>query len=127
MNIYVFGNKDVWFDKVAFEVAEELKEFFPNLRFVSIKPNEDLPFDNKKDVIILDAIEGLKEVKVFNENSIERLTIRGRSTVHDFDLAFQLKYLKKLGKIDKVKIIGLPMNKKEINVEDLVKVFKEIK
>jgi len=41
-----------------------------------------------------------------------------RYSAHDFDLGFQLKYLKKLGKINAFIIIGLPMNKK-FRIENL--------
>ena len=39
---------------------------------------------------------------------LNRLLIPPRGSVHDFDLGFQLKYLRKLGKLGEVRIIGLP-------------------
>jgi hypothetical protein len=41
-------------------------------------------------------------------DEIDRLTLSPRGSVHDFDLAFQLRYLKKLGKLGKVTLIGIP-------------------
>jgi hypothetical protein len=91
MTVYVFGNEDV---------AED----FIKIKFV--KPNEDVEFDSENPVI-LDTVAGLKKIKIFeNIGAIQKMK---SSTVHDFDLGFQLKYLKKLGKIKGATIIGVPM------------------
>ena len=90
MTIYVFGNIDIPEDSIEIKI---------------IKPNEDVLFDSDNPIII-DTVSGLKKVTLFNKiDDIESLK---SSTVHDFDLGFQLKYLKKLGKIKKVTIIGIP-------------------
>ena len=39
---------------------------------------------------------------------IDELISSPRGSVHDFDLAFQLRYLKKLNKLGEVTIIGIP-------------------
>lgn len=91
MTVYVFGNPDVINDTI-------------DIKFV--KPNDDVEFDCKNPVI-LDTVAGLKKVTVFNNiNAIEKFK---SLTVHDFDLGFQLKYLKKIGKIKGATIIGVPM------------------
>jgi Ni,Fe-hydrogenase maturation factor len=113
MKVYVFGNEDVKEDNVAFEVAEKLKKEFSKIEFVKIKPNEDLPFTNEKFVIILDAILGIEEVVEILD--LNNLVISESTTVHDFDLGFQLKYLKKIGRLGKVVIIGLPMTEANID------------
>jgi hypothetical protein len=91
MTIYVFGNEDVKDDSII-------------IRYV--RPNEDVKFDSKKPVI-LDTIDGLKEIKIFKNTN--RIINTKSTTVHDFDLGFQLKYLKKIGKINGATIIGVPM------------------
>ena len=111
MKIYVFGNQDVLEDRAAFDVVEKVKEEFENVEFVTVKPNEDLPFIGEKEVIILDAIAGINEVRLITGEDLDKIVLPPRGTVHDFDLGFQLKYLKKLGKLGEVKIIGLPMGK----------------
>lgn len=108
MKVYVFGNKDVSEDSVAFKVAETLKGKIKGIEFIPVSPNQDLPFANKKHVVLLDAVEGIKKVTVVDEQSLDRIISIRSTTVHDYDLGFQLKYLKKLGKIQKVTIIGLP-------------------
>lgn len=122
MKIYVFGNKDDKKDKIALEVFEKLEKEIkspylasarvPSLnkegekvKFVEVKPNEDLPFEG--DVVIMDVVWGLKEVSLISD--IDKFDLGPKNSVHDFDLSFQLKYLKKLGKIKSVRIIGLPL------------------
>jgi Ni,Fe-hydrogenase maturation factor len=109
MKVYVFGNLDIPEDKWAFEVAEKIAGKSKNIEFVKVKPNEDVPFIDEKFVVILDTIAGIKNVVEIHDNDLDKLVLPPRSSVHDFDLGFQLKYLKKIGKIGKVTIIGLPM------------------
>ncbi|MEK7127899.1 MAG: hypothetical protein AAB838_04235 [Patescibacteria group bacterium] len=91
MTVYVFGNNDVPRDTLEIKI---------------IKPNDDVEFDSRNPVI-LDTVEGIRKIKIFrNIDEIQKIK---SSTVHDFDLGFQLKYLKKIGKIDGATIIGVPM------------------
>jgi hypothetical protein len=41
-------------------------------------------------------------------DEIDGLILSPRRSVHDFDLAFQLRYLKKVNKLGEVAIIGIP-------------------
>jgi hypothetical protein len=90
MTIYVFGNNDLPED---------------SLKIKYLKPNEDAVFDSRHPVI-LDTVEGIKEITVFKD--LEKIIPPQTVTAHDFDLGLQLKYLKKLGKIDGATIIGVP-------------------
>ena len=125
MNIYVFGNPDVVVDNKPFDFLEKLKADFPGVNFVIVKPNEDVPFDERKDVVILDTVMGLKKVTILDESSIDKLKHDSRASVHDYDLGFQLKYLKKIGKIGKVTIIGLPMNE-SISYDSIHSICKKL-
>jgi hypothetical protein len=58
MKIYVFGNEDVSIDNKAVIAAKKLAKKFKNIDFVYIKPNQDLPFNNNEDVVILDNVVG---------------------------------------------------------------------
>jgi len=109
MKVYVFGNEDLIEDKRAFEVAEKLEGKIENVNFVKVKPNEDVPFIDEKFVVILDAVQGIEKVTEIKDDDLDRLVLPPRSSVHDFDLGFQLKYLKKIGKLGRVTIVGLPM------------------
>lgn len=108
MKVYVFGNADLPSDDRAFKVAAKLQDKIQNIDFVTIKPNEDLPFTGEKQIIILDTVLGIKKVEIINESDLDKLVTPPRTSVHDFDLGFQLKYLKKLGKLHQITIIGLP-------------------
>lgn len=110
MKIYVFGNKDHDKDKMAFVVAKKLQEKIKNIEFVEVKPNEDLSFENNEDVIIMDGVWGIKDVKLIT--NIDKFDLGPKNSVHDFDLSFQLKYLRKIGKLKNIKIIGLPLEGK---------------
>ena len=111
MKVYVFGNKDTLFDSKASEVANILKEKVKNVEFIEVGLNEDLPFSENENVVILDTVDGITGVEVFHSEDLEKFSLSPKSTVHDFDLGFQLKYLKKIGKLGEITIIGLPMGK----------------
>jgi Ni,Fe-hydrogenase maturation factor len=108
MNVYVFGNEYVAEDKRAIEVARELEGTIEGISFVFVNPNEDAPFVNERHVVILDTVQGISEVALVEGVEIATLILSPRGSVHDFDLAFQLRYLKKLGKLGDVTVIGVP-------------------
>ncbi|MBU0649884.1 hypothetical protein KJ605_02100 [Patescibacteria group bacterium] len=108
MKVYVFGNEDVKYDRRAFEVVEQLKAAWSTINFIRVKPNEDLPFTDLEDVVIMDVILGLAQTNIIQDAQLSDMMLGHRSSVHDFDVGFQLKYLKKLGKLGRVTIIGLP-------------------
>jgi Ni,Fe-hydrogenase maturation factor len=108
MKIYVFGNAYVVEDTRAVEVARELEDTVEGISFVFVNPNEDLPFVDERHVVILDTVQGIHEVTLLEGAMIDGLILSPRGSVHDFDLAFQLRYLKKLNKLGEVTIIGVP-------------------
>jgi Ni,Fe-hydrogenase maturation factor len=110
MNVYVFGNKYVEEDKRAIEVASELEDTVEDISFVLVKPNEDVPFVDEPRVVVLDTVLGIQEVVVEGEG-IEALLLSPRGSVHDFDLTFQLRYLRELGKLGEVTVIGIPQER----------------
>lgn len=110
MKVYVFGNIDVSIDNNAILAVKELENKIPDVSFVFVRPNEDAPFVDEKRVVILDTVAGIKQVELIEGDDINRLILPSRGSVHDFDLGFQLKYLKKLGKLGEVFIIGLPQD-----------------
>jgi Ni,Fe-hydrogenase maturation factor len=108
MKIYVFGNQYVAEDKRATEVARELEGTIEDVSLVFVRPNEDVPFVDEPHVVILDTVQGIQDVALIEGGRIDGLTLSPRGSVHDFDLAFQLRYLKKLNKLGEVTIIGIP-------------------
>ena len=108
MKVYIFGNEDLPEDSLAFQVARRLNPL-ENIEFIPVKPNEDLPFVGEKRVVMMDVVGGIDQVMVIDDEQLSKLVTSPRTTVHDFDLGFQLRYLKKLGKLRQVTIIGLPL------------------
>jgi Ni,Fe-hydrogenase maturation factor len=107
MNVYVFGNEYVAEDIRAIEVARELQNTVEGVSFVFVEPNEDVPFADEPRVFILDTIQGIQDVALVEGDEFDGLLLSPRGSVHDFDLAFQLRYLKKLGKLGTVTVIGI--------------------
>ena len=108
MNVYVFGNECVAEDERAIEVARELEGAIEGISFVFVNPNEDVPFVDQRLSVILDTVEGIQDVALVEGDRIDGLVLSPRGSVHDFDLAFQLRYLRKLGKLGELTIIGIP-------------------
>jgi Ni,Fe-hydrogenase maturation factor len=108
MNVYVFGNEYVAEDIRAIEVARELQNTVEGVSFVFVGPNEEVPFADEPRVVILDTIQGIQDVALVEGDEFDGLLLSPRGSVHDFDLVFQLRYLKKLGKLGTVTVIGIP-------------------
>ncbi|MFH0712078.1 MAG: hypothetical protein V1889_03130 [archaeon] len=107
MKILVFGNPLLKQDSLPLKILPILKLKFPNIQFKEIDPTEDLDKQGKN-LIILDTIKGIKKITIIDD--IDKLKTNKLYSMHDFDLALNLKLLKKVGKIDSVIIIGIPMN-----------------
>jgi Ni,Fe-hydrogenase maturation factor len=107
VNIFVFGNPDHPQDSLAIKVAEKLSEY-SKITFQFINPNADLPIPKDKHICLLDTIMGIVKVTLLTESDLDKLVLSPRTTAHDYDLGFQLKYLKKIGRLEKISIIGLP-------------------
>lgn len=104
--ILCFGNEYVEEDNLAFEIGRELKKE----GFHIMKCNSPFELENYTidEVCILDVVEGIKNIKCFND--IDIIKKENSVTLHDLDLSFYLKLMKELGRIKKVSIIGIPKN-----------------
>jgi Ni,Fe-hydrogenase maturation factor len=108
MKVYIFGNRDVPEDATAIEVADRLEGAVDGVSFVFVEPNGNVPFVDEERVVILDSVHGMREVALLSGDDIDRFVPPPRGTVHDFDLAFQLKYLKKIGRLGEIYVVGIP-------------------
>lgn len=124
MKVFVFGNKDHEEDRLSFVVVEKLGKI-KGIEFVEVKPNQDLPFVGSDMVVMIDVVMGIDEVKLITESEIDKLVLPPRNSAHDYDLGFQLKYLLKLGKLNKIRIIGLPMNG-NVDYDSIHSIFKKL-
>jgi hypothetical protein len=120
MIIFVFGNEDLKEDRLPLRILPHLRVKFPSIEFVVKDPNEEweipLPELSKlseaennsqnSEIVIIDTAVGIKEVTIFE--SLEKFARPPRVGMHDFDALTNLRFLVKLGKIKKVKIIAIP-------------------
>ncbi len=110
MKILVFGNPLIEKDSLALRILPKLRDTFPNIEFKEIEPSESLEKEGKN-LTILDVGENIDKVEIIDD--IDKLQIGRIYTLHDFDLTYNLKLLKKIGKIKKVKIICIPQDMDE--------------
>ena len=108
MKILVFGNPLVEKDNLALKLLPKLRKEFPQIEFKEFDPTENLEaeIENKK-LFILDVVEGINKVILIKD--INKLQTNKIYSMHDFDLGYNLKLLKKVGKLKEVEIIGVPM------------------
>lgn len=104
MKVLVFGNPYLEYDSLAIEIAEELE--LEGVEFVKCNSPEQVmqeEFD-----YIMDVVEGIYEFQVFSD--LKKLSPHRMFSLHDFDLTFFLGLMERLGKVDKVQIIGIPID-----------------
>ncbi len=104
MRVFVFGNPDLPQDSLPIQVLPRLQEELPQISFEIKDPQEEWEFI--KEITILDTVYGIKKVTVFTD--LSHFIDSPKFTVHDFDALSNLQLLQKLGKLEKVRIIGIP-------------------
>ena len=107
--IFVFGNINLENDSLPLRIMPQLQEKFPDIQFEVRDPNEEWGVPDE--FIIIDTVVGIKEIRIFE--TLDKFLSAPRVSMHDFDFLTNLQYLWKLGKIKKIKIIGLPPNMEE--------------
>ena len=116
LKIYVFGNSILKEDSLAIKTAKKLEKIFPEVNFIYQDPNEEI---KEKNLFILDVAQGIKKVSLIND--LNKLEFSNRVSLHDFDLTFSLKLMKKIGLVKKINIIAIPIN------YDEKKAYEEVK
>jgi Ni,Fe-hydrogenase maturation factor len=106
--VYVLGNSLVDGDSLPLKIIGQLREIFPKIEFVELDPTENLL--EEENLVLIDTIVGIDKVRVLTLEDLDKVELSPRNSVHDFDLGFQLKLMKKLGKVKNVKIIGVPVD-----------------
>jgi len=103
MTILVFGNLDIEKDALPLRLLSRLQERFSAHTFVAADPNEE--YDVPEEIIVIDTVENAKDVRIFD--SLAAFEKTPRVTLHDFDALTYLRHLVKIGRIKKIKIIGV--------------------
>lgn len=102
--VLVFGNPLVEMDSLALKVAGRLKGRVKGFEFREVDSVERE--EKGKDLYIMDVVEGAEKVQLVDD--LEKLKVRQPVSVHDLGLAMQLRLLKKMGRLGKVKVIAIP-------------------
>jgi len=107
--IFVFGNINLENDSLPLRIMPQLQEKFPDIQFEVRDPNEEWGVPDE--FIIIDTVIGIKGIRIFE--TLDKFLSAPRVSMHDFDFLTNLQYLWKLGKIKKIKIIGLSPDMEE--------------
>jgi len=108
MRVLVFGNPLAKIDSAAVKISEKLEGKMPGIEFVRFDTSEDLENEGEE-LFILDAVVGLEKPRLIE---LEELELSAKPlSLHGFDLTWSLLLLKKLGKLKKATIIGVPAKK----------------
>jgi Ni,Fe-hydrogenase maturation factor len=102
--IYVFGNPLVKEDSLPLKLIDKLRREFPSLELKEFDTVEDLEIEGELNII--DTVKGIKKVELIED--LDKIITNKIYSMHDFDLGYNLKLLKKLKMIDKVRIFGIP-------------------
>jgi len=104
MKIFVFGNPDLPTDSLPLRILPQLVKQWPQIEFVVADPNEE--WEVPENLILIDTVQGVSAITEFT--NLDDFVRPPKITMHDFDAYTNLRYLQKLGKLKKIKIIGLP-------------------
>ncbi|MCD6371505.1 MAG: hypothetical protein J7L39_02195 [Candidatus Aenigmarchaeota archaeon] len=125
LRILVLGNPLIKKDSLALEIAKEISDKFSEVEFVEFDPIEELETDVP---IFMDVVMGLEKVKLIEG---EKFEVDKRFSLHDFGLEHLIELLKKLGRLKKVKVIGIPPDypkeKAKKEVESILKSILSLK
>jgi Ni,Fe-hydrogenase maturation factor len=104
-DVWVFGNIDLAEDSLPLRILPQLQRQRPDLTFRVRDPMEE--WDTVPNpLIVVDTVKGIAAVTVLKD--LELFEDAPRVSMHDFDLLAQLQFLKKVGKLGHVVVVGVP-------------------
>lgn len=106
MKISVFGNPDLKDDNAGIKLIPWLKKKYPKAEIKIEDPSGGMIPPKAGEWLIVDVCQGVKTMTEFED--LDQFETVRRVSVHDYEVATELKLLKKLGKIKKLKIIAVP-------------------
>ncbi|MDP2789961.1 MAG: hypothetical protein Q8O51_02425 [bacterium] len=105
MDVWVFGNIDLEEDSLPLKILPQLQRQRPDLTFRVRDPMEE--WDDVPDpLVVVDTVKGLEKVAVFTD--FDAFETAPAVSMHDLDLLSQLQFLKKVGKLGHVVVVGVP-------------------
>jgi Ni,Fe-hydrogenase maturation factor len=102
--VYITGNPLVKEDSIPLRMMGRLREKFPGIEFCELDPTDNFP--EEKTLRIIDTVIGIDDVSVIRD--VDKIVTGKVYSLHDFDLGFNLKLMKKAGKLRSIHIIGVP-------------------
>jgi len=121
--IYIFGNPLLDFDSLPIRLKPALERAFPETVFIIQDPNENLHPENGG-LTIIDTVIGPDRVVVIDD--LEKIETSPSCSLHDLDLGFNLKLLKKIDRLRAVKIFGVPAGMEaDTALEQLVRLMRQ--
>ena len=118
LRVLVFGNPLAKVDSAAVKIADKLSGKLAGIEFFRFDAAEDLEKEGEE-LIILDAVVGLSSPRLI---TLEELELSSNPvSLHGFDLLWSLILLKKLGKVKKAVIVGVPAKQSAAKNVDAVK------
>jgi len=123
--IYIFGNPLLEYDNTPLKLQTALSNTFSDIDFIEIDPNENLHPTNGK-LTIIDTIADIDDVIIIdNMDDIDSIERNPNYSLHDLDLGFTLKLLKKIGSLKEILIFGVPQNiKKQDALKQLINLIQ---
>ncbi|MEA3322629.1 MAG: hypothetical protein U9Q12_00215 [Patescibacteria group bacterium] len=124
--IYIFGNPLLKYDNTPLKLQTALQNTFANIDFIEIDPNENLRPMNGK-LTIIDTVADIDNVIIIdNMDDIDSIERNPNYSLHDLDLGFTLKLLKKIGTLKEILIFGVPQNiTKQDALDQLIILIKD--
>lgn len=123
MTIYIFGNPLLPNDSIPIKWKGSLEKLFPEIIFELVDPNENFPRMGIRNLVILDTVIGIDRPMILDLEEFEK-NKKSPISPHDYDLLLHILLLKKLKKIDKVKIIGVPNKENKKTFDKLVELIR---
>lgn len=123
--LLAFGNPYLEDDNLALEIADRIiAEKVKGVEVIKcVSPEEVIQYTDRP-FYILDVVKDLDKILIFED--IDRLKANNIVSMHDFDLGFFLKLMKETGKIESVKIIGIPQKGDTGKItEEVIKILEK--
>ncbi|MEM4259737.1 MAG: hypothetical protein QXG00_00715 [Candidatus Woesearchaeota archaeon] len=124
--ILCFGNKYLEKDNIALKVSDMLKKEgrLKDFEFIECAGSEELFNYLDKNFFVLDAVEGINKVMYINDKFLSN---KINVSVHDFDLGFFIRLIRKIGRKERIPIIGIPLNyDNEMAKQEVIKILNSL-
>jgi hypothetical protein len=106
------------------QIISYLQKEFPEIEFKELDGIDEIQKEGRE-LFIIDSVQGLKKCTVLKDMSM--LETKKPISIHEFDLAQNLKLLRKIKAINNATIIGVPMKMgKEKSFDQVCKIIKNI-